>query len=82
MITISVVLFQHLREKTGVGEMSINLPDESTLRDLKNHLYDLYPGLYSHLENIMVIMGRKIIVDDDKLHDAELISFLTPIGGG
>lgn len=82
MIAISVFLFQHLRKKTGVGKISINLPDESTLRDLKIHLYDLYPELYSHLENIMVLMGRKVIVDNDKLNDTEKISFLTPIGGG
>jgi len=81
-IFIDVNLFQHLRQETGFGELSIEMPDESTLRDLKKHLYDLHTELYPHLENIMVLMGRKIIVDDDKLQDAATISFLTPMGGG
>lgn len=82
MMKISVVLFQNLRDKIGVGEMSFDLPDGSTLRDLKNHIYSLHPKLNSHLENILVLMGKKIIVDNDLLQNGTTISFLTPIGGG
>jgi molybdopterin converting factor small subunit len=82
MITVTVVLFQHLREKIGKGDLTIEMPEGSTLKDLKNRIYGNYPELFPHLENILVLMGKRIIVDQDVIQDAATISFLTPIGGG
>lgn len=82
MITVTIVLFQHLREKIGKGDLTIEMPEGSTLKELKTLIYHYYPGLFLHLDNILVLMGKKIIVDQDIIQDAATISFLTPIGGG
>ena len=41
-----------------------------------------YPGLRTHLDNVMILLDGKIVLDEDKLKENASVSFLTPVGGG
>jgi sulfur-carrier protein len=79
---IKVLLYYHLKEKAGSGTLEIDIQEGSTIKDLKTQLVTDHPGLNSHLDNIMMLMDGKIVLDDDKIIDNASVSFLTPIGGG
>ena len=79
---INVILFYQLKEKAGSGNLEMELPAGSTIRDLRNAMEDKFPALKTQLNNVMVLMDKKIVVDEDKLKDHAEVSFLTPVGGG
>ena len=79
---IKVTLYYHLKEKAGTGSIKITLPDRSTIRDLKNNLESQFPNLKTHLDNVMMVMDKKIVLDEDYLKDNAEVAFLTPVGGG
>ena len=79
---IHIRLFYHLKEKAGIDRIKIDVNPGITIADLKTILETRYPSLRTHLDNIMVLMNRKIVLDDDPLQENAEISFITPIGGG
>ena len=79
---IKVLLYYHLKEKTGTGNLDFDLENGSTIKDLKQKLIIAYPALRTHLDNVMILLDGKIVLDEDKLKEAANVSFLTPVGGG
>ena len=79
---VKISLYYHLKEKAGVGSLEMEMPSASTIHDLKARLEKEYPALRTHLDNIMVLMDKKIVLDEDKLKDGAEVAFLTPVGGG
>jgi len=82
MINIDISLYYHLRTKAGVGAISLSVPDGITIKEVKQILEEKYPALTTHLDNVMILMGKKIVLDEDTLQQNTKIAFLTPIGGG
>ncbi len=79
---IKVKLFYHLKEKAGTGEVNLDIPATSNIRDIKKELETQYPQLRTQLDNVMVLMDRKIVLNEDPVQENAEISFLTPVGGG
>jgi len=82
MNKITVNLYYHLKDKAGTNQINLELPDNSTIKELKIFLIRDYPALQSQLDNIMTLINQKIAVDEDKIPLNAQVSFLTPIGGG
>ena len=82
MMKIKISLFYHLKEKVGTGNLDIEVANFSTIKDLKQQLESIYPSLRTHLDNVMMLMNGKIVLDEDKLKENANVSFLTPVGGG
>ena len=82
MNNITVNLYYHLKEKAGTNIIRIEMPKDSTMKDLKRKLITNYPTLESQLDNILMLINQKIAVDEDKIPQDAQVSFLTPIGGG
>jgi len=79
---IKVLLYYHLKEKAGTGDLDIDIPSGSKIKDLKNKLVNDHPALRTHLDNVMILMDGVIVLDEDKIKDNASVSFLTPVGGG
>jgi len=79
---IKIKLFYHLKEKAGIGVINLDIPEKSTIGDIKNTLEFQYPQLRTHLDNVMILMDQKIVLDDDQITEGAEVSFLTPVGGG
>jgi molybdopterin converting factor small subunit len=81
-MNIKVTLYYHLKEKAGTGNLELELPNQSTIKDLKGVLEAKFPALRTYLDNIMILMDKKIVLDEDKLKENAEVAFLTPVGGG
>ncbi len=79
---IKITLYYHLKEKAGTGSLEMHVPDQTTVKELKGMLEKQFPALRTHLDNIMILMDKKIVLDEDKLKENAEIAFLTPVGGG
>jgi molybdopterin converting factor small subunit len=81
-VKIKVNLYYQLKEKAGTGSLEFEMPPAATIRDLRNTMESKFPALKTHLDNVMILMDKKIVLDEDKLKDQSEVSFLTPVGGG
>jgi len=81
-IRIHIRLFYHLKEKSGIDRIELEVNRGITIADLKIILETRYPSLRTHLDNIMVLMDKIIVLDDDTVKEGAEVSFLTPVGGG
>ncbi len=77
-----MILYYHLKQKAGSGNLTCDMPAGSAIRDLKTQLENDYPALRTHLANVMMLMDKKIVLDEDLLKDGAEVAFLTPVGGG
>lgn len=82
MINIDISLYYHLRIKAGIGKIPLSVPAGTTIKEVKRILEEKYPALTTHLDNVLILMGKKVVLDEDTIHQNSKIAFLTPIGGG
>jgi len=82
MINLEISLFYHLRQKAGASPVFLSVPHGTTVQQVKDILEKEYPRLTTHLDNVMILKDKQIILEDNVLDEDAKISFLTPIGGG
>jgi len=82
MMKIKVFLYYHLKEKAGTGSLELEVENLSTIKDLKMLLEEKYPSLRTQLDNVMMLIDGKIVLNEDQLKENATVSFLTPVGGG
>jgi len=79
---ITVSLYYHLKEKAGKGNFDVEIKEPATIKDLIILLEQEYPALRTHLDNVMILMNKKIVLNEDIIKDQAEVAFLTPVGGG
>jgi hypothetical protein len=82
MINLEIRLYYHLKQKAGVGSIPLSVPKGISIRKIKKIIEGMYPILVTHLDNVMILLDKKIVLDEDTINDDSVITFLTPIGGG
>ena len=82
MINLEISLFYHLRQKAGASPVYLSVAEGTTVQQVKDILENEYPRLTTQLDNVLILKGKEIILEDHVLHEDTKISFLTPIGGG
>ena len=82
MINLEVSLFYHLKHKAGASPIYLSVPRGTTVQEVKDILEKEYPRLTTQLDNVMILKGKDIILEDHVIQEDTSISFLTPIGGG
>lgn len=79
---ITVQFFSQLRDLAGVGERTVNLPEEATVADLLAELYREYPPLEKWNDRILVGAGVDFVRRDYRLRSGESIAIMPPVQGG
>lgn len=80
---ITVILYANMKEKTGSGRISMSIPENATVGDLKQRLKLDYPTLGPQMANVVVLMNKHHIVSDtDTIPLNAEVTFLPPIAGG
>ena len=82
MINLEITLFYHLRQKAGVSPVFLSVPKDTSIQAVKDILENEYPRLTTQLDNVMILKGKEIVLENHILDEDANISFLTPIGGG
>jgi hypothetical protein len=82
MINLEICLYYHLKQKAGVGSIPLSVQKGISIKEVKNTIEEMYPILITHLDNVMVLLDKKIVLDEDTIENDAVVTFLTPIGGG
>jgi molybdopterin converting factor subunit 1 len=79
---VRVKFFAILRERTGLGEVSKELADGSTVADLWQQLQRDYPKLDVPGIRMLYAVNQNYVSLDHKLNDNDEVVFVPPVSGG
>lgn len=81
-MTITVLLFAAARELVGNHRVVVELPDASTVKDLKSKLQTALPMLASLLTVTRCAIGHELVNDAFSLPDQAEVALIPPVSGG
>jgi len=81
-VKITVQFFSFLRQRTGQGEFTLNLPDGSTVGDALAQLHARFPQLKEAERTTRIAIGMEFATRPSQLHDGDVLSLMPPLQGG
>jgi molybdopterin converting factor subunit 1 len=79
-VTVRVLFFAYLRERCGVRELALDLPEGATVGDLWRRLATRFDGLPADPPRFAV---NRVYVDKaETLHDNDELALIPPVSGG
>src|SRR5258705_9359824 len=79
---VAVKLFGSIREAVGEKELSVELPNGASARDLRRLLADRYRVFDSFGDRLAVSVQFEVVPLDTALCDGDEVAFLPPVSGG
>lgn len=82
MVTLAVLLFARARDLAKRDSVSISLPANPTVADLRSSLATQFPALESLLASSAIAVNREFAEDSVALHENDEIALIPPVSGG
>ena len=79
---IELLLFASSKDLFGESQISIELPDEATVGDLKAALAAQHPGAASLIQRCAFSVDQQYATDATVLHSKYEIAMIPPVSGG
>jgi len=81
-VKITVQFFSFLRQLTGQSELTLDLPDGSTVADALAQLHGKFPQLKEAEKTTLIAIGLEFATRPHRLHDGDVLSLMPPLQGG
>lgn len=81
-MNVRIKFFAILRERAGLGEVSKEVADGSTVADLWRQLQRDYPKLDVPGIRLLYAVNQNYVGLDHKLRDNDEVVFVPPVSGG
>lgn len=81
-ITLTVLLFAQLKDRLGVDELLLSLPQGATARDVVDYLRRTAPALGDALAVSRVAVNCDYVSLDGAVHDHDEVVIVPPVSGG
>jgi len=82
MSVCKVLFFATLKDRAGVRQTTLELPDGVTVCQLKTIIRDKFPSLSSVLTIALIAVNREYALDDDLIPPEAEIALFPPVSGG
>jgi molybdopterin synthase catalytic subunit len=79
---VKVLYFATLRDRSGVREETFELPDDSTVLDIKHAVVERHPEVEPSLETSICAVNREFAGDEQVLANEDEIALFPPVSGG
>src|SRR5258706_13304166 len=79
---VAVKLVGSIREAVGEKELSVELPDAASARDLRGRLAERYRVFDAFGDRLAVSVAYEVVPLDTTLCDGDEVAFLPPVSGG
>jgi molybdopterin converting factor subunit 1 len=79
---VRVKLFAILRERAGAGEVTEEIQEGSTVRDLWQRLQQEYPKLNVPGLRLLYAVNQNYVSPEEVLKEMDEVVFLPPVSGG
>jgi len=81
-VTVFVLYFASLKDRTGLGRESVDLPEGATVAELWETLTHRHPGLAGFTARPLVACDKAYAAWDTRLDGVSEVAFLPPFSGG
>jgi molybdopterin converting factor subunit 1 len=81
-MTIHVRLFAILRERAGISETSLNLPDGATVEQASIVLREKFPAIAGYLSRVAFAVNQNYADRKAGLNDGDELALIPPVSGG
>jgi molybdopterin converting factor subunit 1 len=81
-VPVQVRLFALARERAGGPSVSIDLPEGSTVADLKSALARSIPALAPLVPSLRIAVNSEYVADDRLLPPGAEVAVIPPVSGG
>lgn len=79
---VKVLFFAYYREKTGLRQVEMDLPQGALVGELKPRLAEDYPELMELLPSALIAVNHNFAFDQDVIPAAAEIAIFPPVSGG
>jgi molybdopterin converting factor subunit 1 len=79
---IRVKLFAIVKERAGVGELPLDLPDASNVAAAELALKEKFPAIAGFLRQAAYAVNREYVDATTALHDGDELAVIPPVSGG
>lgn len=79
---VKILFFATLRDRAGTKSAEIELPDQITIKELKQRVAQEFPGLEPSMPNVLVAVNREYAFDDAVLPEGAEVAMFPPVSGG
>jgi molybdopterin converting factor subunit 1 len=79
---IRVKLFAIIRERAGVGELPLDLPDASDVAAAELALKEIFPAVAGFLRRSAYAVNREYVDATTVLHEGDELAVIPPVSGG
>ncbi len=81
-MTISLLVFAHLKPILGAESRPVSLPEGATVRQLLDCLLTEFPALSEWLPSVRVAVNCEYAAPDTVLHEGDEVALIPPVSGG
>ncbi len=82
MINITVLFFANLREIIGKKEISLEIPEGTTVKEFKIIIGETYPEISPALDSTLISVNKEFGFDGDVLPKEAQVALFPPVSGG
>jgi molybdopterin converting factor subunit 1 len=82
IVRISILYFATVKDATGIRMESIDISNDTTIREMLSKISIIYPKLKHILNNIQISVNYRIVDLNTVLKEGDEVALLPPISGG
>ena len=82
MNKIRLLFFATLKERAGLANTELELPETATVMDLKAQVAQLYPAVGPLLAHSLVSVNQNYAFDEDRIPEHAEVALFPPVSGG
>jgi molybdopterin converting factor subunit 1 len=81
-MNVKVLFFATMRERTGIRDIILDIPEGTAVADFKKLLVQRYPGLAAAMSSVLVAVNKEFAFDEQIILDKSEIAVFPPVSGG
>jgi molybdopterin converting factor subunit 1 len=82
MMRIHVRFFAILKDRAGVSELQLDLPDESTVEIARSEIAVRFPSIAGMMDRVAFAVNREYVKRESVLRDGDELALIPPVSGG
>jgi len=82
MKNIKVLFFATIRDHLGQKQISIQLPEDAGVSDLKSFLHNMYPNATAVIDSSLISVNREYAFDDETIPEGAEVALFPHVSGG
>jgi molybdopterin converting factor subunit 1 len=81
-MTITIRLFAVLRDRAGLAQLQLELPNGTSAADASRRLAVNYPDIEPYLSKTAFAVNQQYASPATELHDGDELALIPPVSGG